>query len=354
MRRLDLKRIRELVAQDYGAGVEEHYGEIGMQRLRQLTAALERIHEHLAYELLQDGLTVFATLEPDRRPLNSATVVPATISRLPLLVRGGATIQVLGEDELLVSLEPLDPLALAAEALVYRFDGGDHFVLGGKLQRVENLTPFPSLWGTPTFFELEDALAYYRDSVALVCDCELLAQRLWHDPQRRWILCHRPEDTLQRSLWRYLRQTMRGTDRIVEVDREVPVEGHSAPDIKVTWSQTTRIALIEVKWIGACVNAAGNRLSRFKPSERNANDGARQLVEYLEANFRRAGNHQTKGYLVVFDGRRRNLRFETEELSYEDATHFLMREIEWDPDYTARHDFATPLRCFMRPLRPAA
>lgn len=354
MERPDLERLRTLVEGDYAAALERAYGAVGMERLRLLATALEAIHDQLAYELMQDGVTVFATIDPAQRPLDAGTTISATVARLPSLVRGRATIQVLGYDDLLVSTDDYDPFALAEEAVVYRFDGADHFVVDGALHEVINPTPFPSLWGTPTFFELEDALEFYRDSIALVCDCDILAEELWHDSDRRWILRNSPEDTMQHSLWRYLRQTLRGKNRVAEVDREQPVAGLRPPDIKITWSETTRIALIEVKWIGASVNKPGDGLSTFVPDESDANDGAQQLAHYLDANFRRAPNHQTKGYLVVFDARRRNLRFDTTELSYEDAMYYLMRDILWEPDHATRHDFADPLRCFMQPLRPAA
>lgn len=354
MEPFDLERLRGAVSADYTAALERQYGDSGMQRLRELTTALDVIHDALAYELLQGGLTVLASLDPAARPLPSETTMAVTPTRLPMLVQGRATIQVLPDGDLLLCLDPFNPLRFESAAVVYHFDGADHFVVAGAMHDVFNPTPFPSIWGTPTFFELEDALEYYRDSIALVCDCDILANELWHDPERRWILRNKPEDTMQRSLWRYLRTTMRGTNRVIEVDREQPVDGRRPPDIKITWSQTKRIALIEVKWMGQSVNELGTSISSFEPDEGDANAGAQQLADYLDANFRRAPEHQTKGYLVVFDARRRNLGFSTAELSYDDAKYYLMRDIEWVRDHSERHDFATPLRCFMKPLRPAA
>lgn len=354
MRHTDLERLRRLVAESYTVAIERRYGASGMERLRDLTAALDTIHEELAYELLADGLTVFSTLDPHHRPLPAATTMPVTPSRLPTLVQGRATVQVLPDHSLLLSCEEQDPMQLASDAVVYHFDGRDRFVIDGEFHDVMNVTPFPSIWGTPTFFILEDALEFYRDSIALVCDCDILADELWHDRDRRWFLRNRPEDSMQHSLWRYLRQTMRGTNRVVEVDREQPVDGRRPPDIKITWAQSKRIALIEIKWIGKSVDRSGTRISRFEPDEADANRGAQQLVDYLDANFRRAVNHQSKGYLVVFDARRRNLRLESRDLSREDALYFLLRDIAWVPDHSTRHDFETPLRCFLRPLEPAA
>ena len=59
------------------------------------------------------------------------------------------------------------------------------------------------------------------------------------------------------------------------------------------------------------------------------------------------------GFLVVFDARRKDLEYDTAELTQEQAMHYANRDVVYDPDYpAARHDFAPPLRCFMRPLKP--
>jgi hypothetical protein len=151
----------------------------------------------------------------------------------------------------------------------------------------------------------------------------------------------------------FLVGTLRGHKRI-EVRREQPVGGLKPPDLKITWTLTNRIAFVEVKWMGASVHASEPRVS-WRPSEAEANNGAAQLVGYLIDNQAEAGGYQTMGFLVVFDGRRDGVDFDTVDISRESAFYYLAREIAFSPDYAAsRHDFARPLRFYMYPLRPAA
>jgi hypothetical protein len=353
-RESDGERLRELVLDNYQRTIEEQYGTRGTELLRVLGEALTQTYRVLAPELMSDGLTVFATLSAEARPMAERVCMKLSSEQLVGRVHAGATIQALGEDRFVLCGEQIDPVALAAAALVYRYQDGDHFVLGGMLARIAPRHPFASWWSVPAFFELEEALEAYREQVAIDCDCEILKAEIWHDAERRWILANKPEDAMQRSLWRYLRNVMRGAQQVREVDREQPVQGRRPPDIKITFSGSNRIALIEVKWMGASVNKDGTDLSSFKADEKSANDGAQQLVDYLDANLQRAGKHQTMGYLVVYDARRDGVSL-GDELTREQAYAYELRELSFSPDHAAsRNDFALPLRFYMRPLTPGA
>lgn len=346
----NLQQLRELVERDYTVQIEAHYADRGMQALRVLGPALDEIHEQLAYELLPDGLTVVVSLEPDEQVLQVANSMAVSAAQLPGLVRGSATIEVLHDGSFRLLPEETDPFSFADRGLVYYFNGRDNFIVGEEQVVVDNPTAFPSIWGTPTFFDLGMALMHYRDRIALHCRCPYL-EKLWHDPSRRWLLKNKPEDTMQSSLYQFLVSTLRGHKRI-EIRREQPVGGAKPPDIKVSWTLTNRIAFVEVKWMGASVHAAEPRVS-WRPSEVEANNGAAQLIGYLNDNRSEGGGFQTMGFLVVFDGRRKGVDFGVEELSSEDALYFLSREVIFSPDYAReRHDFAPPLRLFMYPLKP--
>ena len=104
--------------------------------------------------------------------------------------------------------------------------------------------------------------------------------------------------------------------------------------------------------MGASVNRDGEDIS-WEPGETEANKGAAQLVGYLERNAQETPQHQTMGFLVVFDARRAALTFETTELAVGDALFYSTRDVAWDPDFAAqRYDFHVPLRCFIRPRKP--
>jgi hypothetical protein len=350
---VDLAKLRQVVAHDYTIAIEAHYADKGMAALRLLAPALDAIHEQLAYELLAGGLTVVTSLDPASRVLpTDAAAMSVDVTRLPGLVQGVATIEVLSDGSLILLPASVDPLAYADRAIVYFFDGADHFVVGDQVVSVFNPTSFPSVWGTPTFFDLGEALAHYRDRIALHCQCPHLAS-VWHDVGRRWLLRNRPEDTMQASLAQYLISSLRNHKKI-EVRREQPVGGTKPPDIKVTWTLTNRIAFIEVKWMGSSVHANEPRVS-WRPDEAEANAGAAQLVGYLTDNEPEASAYQTMGFLVVFDGRRDGVDYGTTTITREQALHYLARDVSYDPDYAElRHDFAKPYRFYMYPLHPAA
>jgi hypothetical protein len=349
---VDLAKLRQVIASDYTVAIENQYAHAGMLALRVLAPALDQLHEQLAYELLANGLTVIVSLDPTTQILSPIDSMAATAEQLPGLVQGAATIEVLHGGGLRLERHASDPLAFSDRAVVYYFDGADHFVIDGSLVPVFNPTSYPSVWGTPTFFDLDKALDHYRDKIALRCQCPFL-ERVWHDPERRWLLCNRPEDTLQASLHQFLVGSLRDHKRI-EVRREQPVGGAKPPDIKVTWTLTNRIAFIEVKWMGASVHKTEPRVS-WRPGDTEAKAGAAQLIGYLDDNDQEASGFQTMGFLVVFDGRRDGVDFGTSELQREQAVAFLTQDVVYVPDYAAlRHDFAPPKRFFMFPLKPAA
>lgn len=339
-----------LAAADPAAAIELHYGADGMAALRLLARGLEQIGEQLAFEMLGGGLTIIAALEPGSVLLPADRSSRVRPEQLPTLVDGTATIQVL-EDELLLMREEADCVVLADRAVVYRFDGGDHFVIDGGLWAVENTTSFPSRWRVPTFFDLADSLQHYQTAVSPTCRCPHL-RSAWHDAPRRWIFKNKPEEVLQDSVEQHVINSLR-LGR-TEIRREQPIQGKKPPDIKITWSGTNRLAFIEVKWMGASVHESEPRIS-WRPDEAEANKGAKQLADYLDENSTEAPEHQTMGFLVVFDGRRKDIEYDTTTLTREQAMWFATRDIPFEPDFASlRHDFADPLRCFLAPLQPAA
>jgi hypothetical protein len=346
---VDLELIRDLVADDYITAIEREHGHRGIEALKRLTPILDLVHEQLAYEMIDRGLTVLCPLDPKDTllPDGSATLV---VAELAARVQGAAAIQLLPDDRLLVQFEMIDPLSVADRAVVYHFDGRDRFAVGNQMLDVNNPTNYPSLWGVPTFFDLEAALDHYSEALALRCRCPHL-QGMWFDPGKRWILQNKPEKIMQLSLHTYLVGALRA-HRKVEVRREQPAGGRKPPDIKITWSMTTRLAFIEVKWMGASIHATEHRIS-WRPDVQEANDGADQLVQYLEQNVSEAPGHQTMGFLVVFDGRRDDVDVD-EELTREEAVAFASSDVAYDPDFTYRHDFAAPRRFYMYPLAPPA
>src|SRR4051812_40153568 len=136
MVRIDRERVRRSVQLQFAVDVVAEYGEAGARLLPELALALDRVHEQLAFELIREGLTVLIAIDPDARLLPSERSVEVPEDELPTVVRGQATIQVVGADRVLVLPEATDPTTYSDLALVYHFADADYFVVGGQLTPV--------------------------------------------------------------------------------------------------------------------------------------------------------------------------------------------------------------------------
>ena len=96
-----------------------------------------------------------------------------------------------------------------------------------------------SIFSVPHYADLANALAHYRYPVVRNSECAIL-ETVWHDPNRLF-LKDKPEDTIQKSLQRYLHHTLRGD---AEVMREQNVDGTHPVDIRVTFHFSNRVAII--------------------------------------------------------------------------------------------------------------
>jgi hypothetical protein len=339
--------IMRSIAQDiFASRIERIYGAAGNRALRELLRAVNLTHRQVPYEIMRGGVTIIAPLIPDADLIvepGSADVFPTELSSR---FTGSATIQVLQSGKLrLWAGNPTDLTELAGSAVIYRYDRGDYFYLNDALVEVPNPTPFPSVFGIPTFIDLENALAYYSNALARHSTCQIL-QEVWLDAGRVFLV-NRPEVIMRKSLAQFLRSTLRNHE-LIEVREEQNVDESKPVDIKVTWSLSNRIAIIEIKWMGKSVNRSRTAVSTTYLEPR-AREGALQLANYLEENLQRAPLHVTIGYLVVFDARRNGVGSDLSvQLSVADADHYAALEVHYDPEFDkVRADFAHPARIFM-------
>ncbi len=81
------------------------------------------------------------------------------------------------------------------------------------------------------------------------------------------------------------------------IKREQVVDDSHPVDIKATGPSLDTVSLIEIKWLG--------KSTTVSYTDSRANDGAEQLIGYLKASEVREPNINFKGYLAVFDARRK-------------------------------------------------
>lgn len=202
-----------------------------------------------------------------------------------------------------------------------------------------------SWFAIATFKELNEALFHYKTTVACNADCRDIQESLLDE--NRIYFAPQPEHFLRDSLIYFLRVRLRGEG--LEIRPEQIVDTSHPVDIKIIWGSTNHIALIEIKWLGKSFKLETKSFTT-EYSESRARDGAEQLAEYLDANKLQVPNHNTIGYLVVFDLRRRGTSNYVDVINKENGLWYKDREIAYDPEYhIERNDFATPVRMFIEP-----
>jgi len=169
-------------------------------------------------------------------------------------------------------------------------------------------------------------------------------QKCWYD-KKRIFLKNAPEDLMRDSLHQFLHGHMRGD---VEVRPEQNIDGLNPVDIKVTWFNSNRLALIEIKWLGKSRTETSITANH---TEARARAGAQQLADYLQQNKPQSPLQTTRGYPVVIDARRGNTKLTTETLPASDGMKYAASEIEYSPKFhEQRSDFEIPIRMFAEPV----
>ncbi|MDR2406657.1 MAG: hypothetical protein LBE13_00865 [Bacteroidales bacterium] len=197
------------------------------------------------------------------------------------------------------------------------------------------------------YFYLTESLAHYSVEKILNSSCDHF-KKSWADRKQIYFK-NKPEGDMQISLREYLSSTLRG----VEVTREFSLNAKKPVDIRIHWNSANRSALIEVKWLGVSLNEDANRISTSY-SKGRAVEGAKQLKEYLDLAARDLPSIIIKGYLVVIDGRRKNIsEHVVSQISQEDGLYYQSTDLIFpdEADYNKIiSNFEKPIRMFTRPI----
>lgn len=327
--------------------VEQDYGEQGIEKLTLLMDMLPKIFNCLWYQRFKK-IIVFSPLE-DKLSLsktkNARPITCTAFENLAQLQGDELTIEVQDNYEILYSVDFGPDLSqLQLGSVIYVREKSSELILSKQGHR--RLIPIPDTdcyFAIQTYKSLESALEDYGVKIARLSTCEYL--------QKSWLTTNRiffgagPEQNMRDSLKRFLQNRLRGG---VEIRAEQNINDENPVDIKVTWNYTAKLAIIEIKWLGKSLRTIGENFTANYSESRVAN-GAKQLTDYLDANRKDAPDRITKGYLVIFDGRRKNTNKTTTQVSREDGFYYQNMEITMNPDYMERIDFAKPIRFFMEP-----
>ncbi len=349
---LDVDKMRNIATNLHSVTAREAFGGPGPAALVALISFVTQLYRTIEPSTRSVPLTVFV------RP---AGVIAKTLpSEQPknVISRSNFVVHEL-EEESIVEVGPNGRFSIYApssfaldelskEVVMYRYDAQQEvFTIGGQHFEVVNPdSAHASVFAHPTFSSLEEALERFRSNKVRTSSCFILND-IWND-EKRIFLRTKPEWIMRRSLHQYLRDVFPDA----EVRPEQIVDESHPVDIKVTWADTNKRALIEIKWLGKSLDDGGNVTATH--SDGRARDGAKQLAEYLDSDASAAPGMRTMGYLIVIDARRWGAEPGALEIEPKRAFHYRDRDIAYDPRYDeVRADFAKPVRMFAEPIASA-
>ena len=248
-----------------------------------------------------------------------------------------------------IRLHPLtvDFASLTSTAILYVLDDRSEEIRTRDLVHpVHNYSGSRSAFVRPYFEDLQDALDHYRRIHVRRSHCSILT-RAWFD-RKRLFLKRRPESHIRESLEQYLTSALRGNAQEVSVRPEQVVDDSHPADVQVVFRLSNRVALIEVKWMGQ--SRDDDRLwTAMRPAD--ANSGAQQVADYIDAYRDRSPQALVRGYLVIIDARRRGLSATTSSISAANGMYFRDKDISFDPPvHELRDDVLPPYRMFVEPI----
>lgn len=343
-----LKFFKNIAQAQCSVLIEEDYGSVGISKFIFLMDTISQIYKHLNFCSFT-RIIIYTTLDPAlslENIENSNFVFCHSFQNFSQIRGTELTIELRENLDLLISIDFIPSVdALRTNALVYQRDQAVETILGkAKQKSLPQIPNSESYFSVQTYKGLDEALEAYKVIVARYSDnCSQLAT-VWLDPNKIFFK-PKPEHIMRDSLTYFLKVRLRNT----EVRPEQVVDKSHPVDIKVTWDYTSNLALIEIKWLGKSLEQWGESFKKIYTRSR-ALKGAEQLANYLDANKIQAPDKITKGFLVVFDGRRWGLNSKTNEIDTRQGFHYENDEIIYNPDYNkTRADFAKPVRFFMEP-----
>lgn len=342
---LDLEELRRLAQGLVTTHVEEAFGSEGTTALKDLLRALLRIYAYVEPESL-DRLQVFRPVQTTASIDESRSIRIVSVEHLSSVVAGSSALKVNVDGTFQLWTDGLPSAEECGKCgPTYELSGGAETirVLASVVPLPRPLEEQSSLFARPSFRTLSSALDHYSHRVARQSKCAEL-EKAWRD-SRRIRFDAKPEKHLRKSLYRFLMSRLRDA----EVREEQNVNESRPVDVKIAWQFSNRQGLVEVKWLGRSLSDDGKE-TRYSNSR--AVEGAEQLAEYLDLNTESVPGHVSRGYLIVFDGRRKHYPTQAEEgpISGTDAMHYENKELVYPDTILNRKDFESPRRFFMEPV----
>ncbi|NDV47911.1 hypothetical protein D0T49_12735 [Paludibacter sp. 221] len=341
----DINTIKEMLSSDYTSCIHNDYGVVGINNLKMTLEVISNIFKFINLR----NFSSIIIFNSDSYKLSDKFSTYSTINNfahLGSINSDNLVIQINSLDEIIATTSTVTISEITPTDFVYQYTPKrEMFHTRTSICDLPKVPGTDSCFAVSTFKSLEEAMSHYKTSVVRFADCLHIKTAL-HSEERIFFKPH-PEHLLRDSMVYFLKARLRGEG--LEVRPEQAVDTSHPVDVKVTWGFTNHIALIEIKWLGKSLN---NDTLTFTSNytDSRARDGATQLAEYLDANAIQVPNHNTIGYLVVFDLRRKSTKIDTTQITQADGYWYEDKEITYNPQYhITRKDFAPPTRMFITP-----
>ena len=231
------------------------------------------------------------------------------------------------------------------KAIIYSYQNRSEIFVANKTQiDIINRFDCASIYALQYHY-LNEALLKYKQEKIRYSSC-IIFRESWFDENRIYFK-QKPEDTMQNSLSEFLDSSLRGVNVVREYNN-----GASKPvDLRVYWTEANRAAMIEVKWLGQSKDVDGDLATAY--ANGRGNDGLDQVKEYMDLENQDTPTCITKGYLVIFDGRRRGVSANVLTIDIVNGMHYRNQEVTFDPArnfYETMTGFENPIRMFAEPI----
>lgn len=318
-------------------------GSQGTDALKRLLLLIRQVHLAVTTERVSQELAIICALDSDEPCLPGPYASFAEASALTAYFNGKTSLTVQASLEgIRVWASPLER-SPSYDFVGYKYSVPHREIIftPDAVYTVPVISASPSYFGITYFLDLKRSLEQYGETWIKDSQCEIFSAA-WLD-EHRLVFSPSPEARMRRSLQRHLRSGLR-EHTAVTVMPEQNINETRPVDIKVTWPYN-RAALIEIKWLGKSAREGESRPTQEHGAAR-ARSGASQLADYLDLYHREIPYEEARGYLAVYDGRRRNVSLPPGRISETDAAHYRYDEIEYDAKILARPDFEHPARFF--------
>ena len=346
---LDVQAMKRIALRSHELAIETSHGRDGMDAMRLIIEflielySLREPHGFAGTLFVVKGVTAKGNEIVGNHVTAGSVREENRIDRIALTGNATLVIEIRNGLFRIWNEASFDAVNVSKSAIVYQYHAArEKFVVAGDSYELDKPVPsYPSNFCRPRFATLREVLIDYRNRLVRTSGCFIFAE-VWEDSSR---ICFHPgpEESMRRSLHAHLKATLPDATTRAEQPSD---ESHPV-DLRVEWDLTALEAIIEIKWLGVS-RENGHITVRYTSSR--ARQGAKQLVDYLNSAKQSAPTRQTRGYLVIIDGRRKGVREETRDLPRNDAMHYEHEEIEFDPRYhESRDDFEEPIRMFAEP-----